>query len=307
MFATLLTIAPLFLIVFGAAIFQRFQKVDESWSTVLNSFALNVGLPALIFSALARADLVLSEQGGLLLANSLFLLLGFALTFVATYFLRLRRQLCRTLFICLAFGNVAYLGIPILTQVFGQSVVPTASLIVATYLFWIFTVGVGFLDYSQHGRKKETIKKLLSHLARNPNLIAVVLGLAVAGLGITLPKVILQPIEMLSASVTPVVLVVIGLFIGSCRLGRLRDWLPSLFFSLATLLIMPALFYFLLRLLGFSTHLFAVSIIEAAMPLAITPFALAEQFDLDKKFIVRSIVLSTILSVLTTPFWISVL
>jgi hypothetical protein len=43
------------------------------------------------------------------------------------------------------------------------------------------------------------------------------------------------------------------------------------------------------------------------MPLAITPFALADKFDLDKKFIARAIVLSTILSIITIPLWISIL
>ncbi len=43
------------------------------------------------------------------------------------------------------------------------------------------------------------------------------------------------------------------------------------------------------------------------MPLAITPFALADKYNLDKDFIARSIILSTILSAISLPFWISLL
>jgi predicted permease len=43
------------------------------------------------------------------------------------------------------------------------------------------------------------------------------------------------------------------------------------------------------------------------MPLAITPFALARQYDLDQEFIARSIVMSTVLSLISLPFWISLL
>jgi predicted permease len=40
------------------------------------------------------------------------------------------------------------------------------------------------------------------------------------------------------------------------------------------------------------------------MPLAITPFALADKYKLEKMFIARAIVLSTILSAITIPIWV---
>ncbi len=42
------------------------------------------------------------------------------------------------------------------------------------------------------------------------------------------------------------------------------------------------------------------------MPLAITPFALSDKYFLNKVFISRAIVLSTILSIITLPFWIAI-
>ncbi|MBI5728261.1 MAG: hypothetical protein HY984_00740, partial [Candidatus Magasanikbacteria bacterium] len=46
-------------------------------------------------------------------------------------------------------------------------------------------------------------------------------------------------------------------------------------------------------------HTFRVSVIEAAMPLAITPFALAQVYPLDKRIIATTTIISTILSPLT--------
>ena len=74
-----------------------------------------------------------------------------------------------------------------------------------------------------------------------------------------------------------------------------------------TLMILPGLFYFGVKLFGFAPSEFSASIIEAAMPLAITPFALADIYKLNKGFIARSIVLSTILAIITIPFWTSIL
>ncbi|MEK7547871.1 MAG: AEC family transporter, partial [Patescibacteria group bacterium] len=80
-----------------------------------------------------------------------------------------------------------------------------------------------------------------------------------------------------------------------------------LLFSILTLAILPAVFYYGAKFFGFIPSQFSNSIIQAAMPLAITPFALADKYNLNKDFIARSIVLSTILAVVSLPFWISIL
>jgi predicted permease len=305
MVETIIVIAPLFLIIFAAAILQKYKNVAENWSSVLNSFAFNIGLPALIFAALSKTRFDFTEQADLIIANSIFLIVGFVLAFVLGKTFGLKKRLFRTLFICFTFGNVAYLGIPTLIQISGESILPKASLIVAVYLFWFFTIGIGYLDYTQITRKKDIVKRIALHLIKNPLLIAVILGILVSSLEITIPSIVRQSIDMVSASVTPIVLVVIGLFIGQSRLGKLGEWIPVFLFSATTLMALPAIFYFGAILFGFEPVHFQASIIEAAMPLAITPFALADDFHLDKNFIARSIVLSTILAVVTIPFWIS--
>ena len=307
MLEVLLIIAPLFLIIFVSALVEKFKKVDESWSNVLNSFALNIGLPALIFSALSKASFSFSEQASLIIANSALVIGSFILAFIVGKIFRFKTKLFRTVFICLGFGNVAYLGIPTLVQVSGESILPTASLLVAIYVFWLFTLGLGYLNLSQTRRKRDVLFHIFKDLIKNHLLISVVLGILVASLNISIPKIIDQSIQMLAASVTPVVLVVIGLFIGKSELGKIKEWIPIFIFSAFTLLLLPLILYFGVQLFNFTPKDFSASIIDAAMPLAITPFALAKAYKLDKNFIARSIVLSTILSVITIPFWTSLL
>jgi predicted permease len=306
MLDVLLVIAPLFLIIFASAVFQKVKDPDDNWPRVLNAYALNIGFPALIFSALSKMNFSFSEQADLLLANSLFLLGGFLLAYVLGKVLRLKQSMFSTLFICLAFGNVAYLGIPTLVQIAGEAILPEASLIVAVYLFWVFTVGIGFLDYKKQKNRNDVLRNMLMNLIKNPLLIAVVLGLVVSSMKVTLPEMVAKSLTMVAGSVTPVVLVVIGLFIGKSKIGKIKEWLPVFGFCLITLMVLPALFYCGLNFSGAAPEQFSSSIIEAAMPLAITPFALADKFKLHKQFIARSIVLSTILSVVTIPFWTTV-
>lgn len=300
-------IAPLFLIIFASALLQKFKNIGGEWSKVLNEFALKIGLPVLIFSALAKTTFSFTAEASLIIANSLLLILSFILAIIVGKILHLKKQMFLTLFICFVFGNVAYLGIPVLTSVSGEEILPTVSLIIAIYLFWLFTIGIGYLDYSLNKNKKDVAKNMLKNFTKNPLLLAVIFGLLVGSFKITIPSIVLKSLDMISASVTPTVLIVIGLFIGSSKIGKLSEWLPVLLFSLFTLAVFPAGFYFGAKFFGFAPSQFASSIIEAAMPLAITPFALADKYGLHKTFIARSIVLSTILSVVSLPFWISVI
>ena len=317
MFEIFIVIVPLFLIIFGSAIIQRWKNLDEHWPRVLNSFALNIGLPALIFASLARVSF--SGQVNIIIANSLFLLISFGLVYGLGKALKIKHKTLKTLFICLAFGNIAYLGIPVLTQIYGQKILPDASLIIGVHLFWLFTIGLGFLDYDLASRqswigkllhkknKQEIIKHIGLDLMKNPLLISIFLGLLVAISDIHLPRLITTAIDMLAASVSPVVLVVIGLFIGQSQIGKLKEWLPVIVFAVVTLFVLPGAFYLGLKIFASNLNQYIPSMIEIAMPLAITPFALADKFDLDKKFIARAIVLSTILSIITIPIWASVL
>ena len=307
MIQILAAIAPLFLIIFATALLQKYTNIGDRWSTTLNEYALNIGLPALVFASLAKTAISFSEEIMLIILNSAFILAGLTAAYLIGKILRLRKEMFRTLFICFIFGNIAYLGLPVLLQTAGEKILPIASLIIAVYSFWIFTIGVGYLDYSIEKNKKAVAKKIIKNFFRNPLLLSVILGLIVGSLTINLPSILLKSLDMLTASVTPTVLIVIGLFIGKSKIGTLLEWLPVILFSFLTLVILPAGFYFGVKLLGFSPSQFSSSIIEAAMPLAITPFALADKYNLDKNFIARSIVLSTILSVISLPFWISIL
>jgi predicted permease len=304
MFEVLTVIAPLFIIIFTSAILQKFNALGENWDKVLNEFALKIGLPVLIFSSLANARLDFVAQTQLIVINSILILSTFIIAFIISKLFRFTAHISRTVFFCLGFGNIAYLGIPILVQINGVNILPVASLIVTIYLFWFFSIGVMVLDYNTTNNKKGILTKSLKHLITDPLIIAVILGIIISIGNIVLPDIIIKSLDMITASVTPTVLIVIGLFIGKSKFGKIQDWIPVLLFSICILILIPALFYLTLLISNIDPIQFTSSIIQAAMPLAITPFALADKYTLDKDFIAKSIVLSTILSVFSLPFWI---
>ncbi len=300
-------ISPLFIIIFASAILRKLNYIHDYWSKALNEYALKIGLPVLIFSALAKTSFSFQAEIPLIISNSLIVLIGFASIITISKIFKLKEKNSLTLFICLTFGNIAYLGIPILTQVYGNETLPQISLLIAVYFFWIFTVGIGYLDHKTNHHNQHFIKHLFINFLKKPLIIAIILGIIFGAFNIEILAVLGKPIHMISASVTPIVLLVIGLFIGNSKLGKASEWAFVFLFSIVTLVILPAIFYLTLKLFGSTPSNFSISMIELAMPSAITPFALADEYNLNKKFIAHSIVLSTILSILTLPFWMSIL
>lgn len=300
-------ISPLFIIILVSAILRKLNYIHDYWSKAINEYSLKIGLPVLIFSALAKTSFSLTTEIPLIISNSLILIIGFAIVIAISKIFKLKEKTTLTIFICLTFGNVAYLGIPVLTQVYGNETLPQISLLIAVYFFWIFTVGIGYLDYKTNHHDQHFVKHLLLNLFKKPLIIAIILGIIFGAFNVEIPTILNKPINMISTSVTPVVLLVIGIFIGGSQLGKISEWAFVFLFSVITLLVLPAIFYFALKVFRYSPSDFSISVVELAMPSAITPFALADKYNLNKKFIAHLIVLSTILSILTLPFWISVL
>ena len=67
------------------------------------------------------------------------------------------------------------------------------------------------------------------------------------------------------------------------------------------------LLYAYLKIVGMNTILVKASILDAAMPLGLTPYVLASQYKLEDKLAARVVVLGTALSVFIIPLWMVIL
>lgn len=295
------TVLPIFILILFGAVFVNIKLAKSDWVNVLNDYVVRIGFPALILSSLSRLEWDVHLHGKILIVNSIFVLFCFAFALIISHVFRFDPKLKRTLFIALPYGNVAYLGIPLVVSFWGDKFQPEASLITACYLSWIFTAGMMYLEYSKSGELK--IKLVLFQLVKNPLILAVVIGLVLTFSGIKLPFLIARPLEMISASVTPVILFSLGIFIGRSQLGRVKEWLPVFLLVIFMLFVKPVVMYLGVKGVFTQVHEFNVSILEAAVPMALTPFALSREFDLDSVFLARGIVISTALSVISLYLW----
>ncbi len=299
-FSAFQSIGPLFLVIFTGMIVSRNKSVDNRWLEILNNYALWIGFPAFILVALSRLEWNMNIYGNLIAWNSARIVFSMLMIFPISVLLKLKNKTRRTLFLAVSYGNVAYLGIPVLRSAFGDQILPEATMISSVYIFWMFTLGIFLVEY--FGDHKVHVRELLIRLTTNPLLIAVFIGLFFATNDLQLPGIVTSGLDIFANSVTAVVLFSLGLFMGKQPIGKLRDWLPVLAFSTIILFVLPFLFMIILKPFT-DLELSKAWIMEAAMPMGLTAYALCLKYELNTEFASRAVVASTLLALISLPVW----
>lgn len=295
------TVLPLFLVIIVGLIFSRTKAASISWVDILNKYALWIGFPALVIASLMKLEIGEHSFTRLILTNSVYIVVSMLLAFPIAAIFKLRNRVKQSLFLILSFGNVAYLGIPVLNNAYGESVLPVAAIISAVYVFWLLTLGIILVEIN--GEEKINIKKQLVSLLKNPLLLSVFAGLIIVIFNIKLPAIAEKTILLFSNSVTAVVLFSLGIFLGLHKIGNPKEWLTALNWSLITTLALPFVFYLTIRNTGMDTMHFKATILDSAMPLGLTPYVLSVQYNLEVALVSRIVVIATLLSIIVIPFW----
>lgn len=276
---------------------------NQSWLQPLGKFALNIGFPSLILSGLSQNHFEFNLVLDAFCSFGSFLLAVPVLIFLLSKFFRKGLQKRKsTILLSFLFGNAAYLGIPLLTAL-NTNYQTLATIHAAVMLFIVFTLGLWLVVKWQNNNQKLTFLSTLVLILKNPLLIAVLIGFAINLLNIQLPKLLLTPIDMLGKAVAPMVMLMIGIFIGTHKV-KLQSLSAALVYSGIKLLLLPLLLFLFIQP---EEDIFKTAILQFAMPAAITPFALADNYDLDKSFLCNAIIFSTLLSVFTLPILIYLL
>ncbi|MDQ6975456.1 MAG: AEC family transporter [Mariprofundaceae bacterium] len=200
-----------------------------------------------------------------------------------------------------AFGNFTYLGLPVLTQVFGESSAIIAiqfDLLASTPL--LFTVGI--LLATHYGEGKQGMAEAMHQMLRVPALWAASLGLLLSGFSIALPEALLGFLSLLGSAVIPLMLLAVGMALGwkNAWLTRMPVLIPVL---LAQLLIMPAIAWGLCLWWQIPQELLPQIVIEAAMPSMVLGLVVCDRFKLDTSLYAEAITVSTFFSLFSLPLW----
>ncbi len=263
----------------------------------LSNLIIDITCPALILS---------STMGGTLPESRLILpLLGISLltyvllTAVAWWLPRLisrKSEDYGPVGFALMFGNVGFIGYPIVGAIFGHQAVFYAAILNVVNTFAVFTVGTMLVN-GEKGRVVFRPKVLVS-----PPMIAAYLAIVIVAWGIdSIPDVISKPVSMIGDMTVPGALLIIG---SSMSKLSWRTMMGSRVVYVTTafrLFLLPLIIYVLFSFLGFEKLVLDINTLIIAMPVATYGTILCLRYGRDTTLITELTFISTLFSVVTIP------
>lgn len=272
----------------------------EAARRMIGVLVLNVCLPALVFRVIT------SVQSGpeivqipLVMAISILICLGIAILVFRP--LSLRSEQKGVFILASAFGNVTYLGLPVLQGLFpalALQVSKVAILSEVTTTPLNLSVGVA-LGESFRGRQATGVARLaLRAVVAMPALWAIGIALAWKASGWPVPGFLLESTRILGNAVTGLMMLSLGM---GLRYRRIEEPLPLVLVSVIKLLLSPLVVLAAASWIGVQEPYLRAVVLEGAMPTQLLTFAIADRVGLDVERLAVCILVNTAASFITIP------
>lgn len=195
-----------------------------------------------------------------------------------------------------AFSNVGFMGIPLVTAIFGADSPLYLCGLVVFVNFFQWTWGASLL-------KKEKTPVNIKQLLLNPMLLAPAFGfvLFILNLGNRLPSVITGALDGVAALNGPLAMVVLGVYLAQTEFKTLVTTLRLYWTSAVRLLIIPFATLLILALIPVSAEIRMVVLLGAAAPVGSNVAVYAQLYNSDYPYACQTVALSTIFSIISLP------
>ena len=198
----------------------------------------------------------------------------------------------------LMFGNVGFMGYPVVASIFGHEAVFYAAVLNVVNTFAVFTIGTMLITGKSEVEDSRFQKKVLYS---TPMLAAYLTMLIVIFRIDNIPAWICQPLTMIGNITVPAALLIIGSSMSNLPLRALMGNTTVYATTLFRLALLPIGIYYLCLLLGFSSFVVNINTVVIAMPVATYGTILCLKYHKDTTLMTEVTFITTLLSMLTIP------
>ena len=297
-------ILPVFLVIgFGyLAVWQKW--FSDSGVEALMKFTQTFAIPCLLFQAVSTLDLSQTFHFALLGSFYFGAVCGFCLGLFGARFL-FKRTWDDSVAIgfCCLFSNSVLLGLPITERAYGTAALTANFAIIAVHAPICYGIGITVMELvrGRGSSAPELLRKVLQAIFKNALVIALGLGFFVNLLGIILPVILTDGLDLLANAALPAALFGLG---GVLVRYRPEGDLRVIFYICAiSLLVHPSLVWITGRYFDLSETDFRSAILTAAMAPGINAYIFANMYGTARRVAASAVLISTALTILTASFW----
>lgn len=287
----------LFILVIVGFVANKCGYMGPESDRKLSGLILNFSCPALVLSSVMGESLPQRELVMPLLG------VGFAtyliLTPVALFLPRLiskKPEEQGVIGFMTAFGNVGFMGYPIVSSIFGSSAVFYASVLNFPNTFFVFVLGAMLV--SGESRNLRFNWRILV----SPAMIASYLSILIVMAGFdNIPRVVSEPIRLVGSITVPAALMIIGSQMAEIPVRKMLGNTQVYLTAAVRLLVVPVALFFIFNLTGVNSTVVNINTIIIGMPVATYGTILCLKYGQDMTLITQGTFITNLLSIITIP------
>ncbi len=288
----------LFAIVVAGYVAGKLGYMGGTFDKRLSKLVIDITCPALILSSAMTGELPDRRLIVPLLGISIltYIVLA-AVAWKLPHFLTRKKEEEGIIGFALMFGNVGFMGYPVVASIFGHQAVFYAAVLNVVNTFAVFTIGTLLVTGSGTDRERFSRKVLYSTPMLSAYMAMLIVALGLDGI----PGIVSQPLTMIGNITVPAALLIIGSSMSHLPLRAMLGTPTIYATTLLRLVLLPVGIHLLCTALGFDPFVVGINTVVIAMPVATYGTILCLKFGRDTTLISTVTFITTLLSMLTIP------
>jgi hypothetical protein len=208
------------------------------------------------------------------------------------------------------FSNTVMIGVALINLLFGAEGLVTLLTLVSVHALVLLTTATLLLEMAVQRERTagrgalgqlrwtlRTLAKALRATLLHPVPLPILLGLAFAQTGLSIPEVIDKPLALLANAFAPLALVLVGVTLAFTPVGRY--WRGALMLAGVKNLLHPLLVWALCQLFGLEGLPMTVMVVAAALPIGANVFLFSQRYGVAEELVTASVAVSTGMALLS--------
>lgn len=291
-------VIPMAVMVGIGMILRKIDLTDEPTMKKVDKLIFNLFLPMLCFYNIYKTDFSrLTRLGYIAYGSGMVLLLFLAGMFLVPKFVKpmpTAAAFGQTLFRT----NYVIFGAAVAESIYGSGNFGIISLLSAVIVPMFNGLAAILLERARN--RSASARKLMVAVAKNPTIIATVLGFCISLTGFTIPVPVLDVVEDLAGLTTPLSFLSIGV---TLKLSQVQQKPYLISGVLLRLVLIPMALLPAAILLGFRGQELCALMILFAAPTAVSSYPMAVAMDADGDFAAQMVAYTTIFCLPTIFLW----
>lgn len=299
---------PVFLVILVGRFFMRVGIINEEWTKISDRMAFRYALPVVLFLDIAKMDIHRD-------LDMTFIIFCMVSTTAMFFLIYLISRIClkdKTMVGSFAQGAVrgsaAILGIPFVTNIYGEPGMVPLMILAAVPLFNAYSVVILTISsrkFLSGSKTKIQYRLILKSIFKNPLIRGILIGFPFCILGIKLPPILDKSLTSIGTMAVPLMLISIG---ADFKMSDLTaKFKLSAIASTIKLVILPLAVLPIAIYMGFRDSALVALLVMLGAPSAVSGYIMSKAMDNDYVLMSNIVVMTTLLSSVTFTFWIFIL